>query len=278
MRNLTVRKYGMNVDYNREVILDGIGKSGLVFGKEFGIIQTYDTDNPDRTIRALCGLVGEKDLVLLDKKNRLRYLRIKHALKATLMVEFLNDPDTGSLNFLLYGSNQGYPEFCMMLEDCFEIFEEPRALKISDIAARNLCEKFFTQLYQVVFDPLNQQGWGTINAADFKSKRGRFIDPNAKQMLQVQENKAIIIRSFKSMLDKQRIEPLNEQYTIMFNILKNRSGIKLAIPELKVPAEYGDLEYELVVYDFARQTYNRIIGVEDVYQPPPRNPQLSLFG
>ena len=193
------------------------------------------------------------------------------------MVEFLNDPESGCLDLLIYGGNRGFQEFFQMVSDHFAISEEPSALRFSGIGTRHLCEKFFEQLYQIVFDPLNQSGWGTISAADFKSTRGQFIDSNVEQMRHVRENEDIIIQSFKSVLYNQRIEPLQNYYDIRFSLLKDRSGIKLTIPELTLPASYSDVEYECVVYDFARQIYYQLIGQENVYEPLSEKPQLTLF-
>ncbi len=66
---------------------------------------------------------------------------------------------------------------------------------------------------------LHQEGWGTINAADFKSKRGQFIDPDVENMQQIRENQDIIIQSFTSVLRNQRIEPLGNFYEVKFSLL-----------------------------------------------------------
>ena len=277
VHNLSIRKYRTTEQFDRTNILEGLNKSHLVFGMEFGVIQKYDEDNPKHSIRALCGLVGEKDFVLLEPSSQLKYVRINHVLQATIMVEFLNDPESGCLDLLIYGGNRGFQEFFQMVSDHFAISEEPSALRFSDIGTRHLCEKFFEQLYQIVFDPLNQSGWGTISAADFKSTKGKFIDSDVKQMRQIRENQDIIIQSFKSVLYNQRIEPLQNYYNIKFSLLKNRNGIKLTVPELTLPASYSDVEYESVVYDFARHIYYQLIGQENVYEPLSEKPQMTLF-
>lgn len=278
LRPLSVRKYRTTVSFERQHILEGLEKSHLVFGTDFGVIQTYDTENPKHTIRALCGLVGEKDLVLIDQTSRLKYLRLKHVLQTTMMIEFLTDLDSGYLEFLIYGGNQGYQEFQQMLEEHFGIIEKPTELKFSDMGVRRLCEKFFEQLYQVTSKPLHQEGWGTIDVADFKSERGQFIDPFVERMQQIRKNENIIIKSFKSVLRNQRIESLGDFYNVKFSLLKDRSGINLTIPELTLPTSYSDVDYERVVYDFARYIYNQIIGQEYVYEPIPQDSQLDLFG
>ncbi len=278
LRTLSVRKYQTRVSFERQYILESLEKSRLVFGTDFGVVQTYDTENPEHTIRALCGLVGEKNLVLLYPSNQLRYIGLKHVLQTTMMVEFLVDLDSGCLEFLIYGGNQGYQEFQQMLEEHFGIIEKPTELKFSDMGVRRLCEKFFEQLYQVTSKPLHQEGWGTIDVADFKSERGQFIDPFVERMQQIRENENIIIKSFKSVLRNQRIESLGDFYNVKFSLLKDRSGINLTIPELTLPASYSDVDYERVVYDFARYIYNQIIGQEYVYEPIPQDSQLDLFG
>ncbi len=120
LRTLSVRKYQTRVSFERQYILESLEKSRLVFGTDFGVVQTYDTENPEHTIRALCGLVGEKNLVLLYPSNQLRYIGLKHVLQTTMMVEFLVDLDSGCLEFLIYGGNQGYQEFQQMLEEHLE--------------------------------------------------------------------------------------------------------------------------------------------------------------
>ncbi len=210
LRTLSVRKFRTKVPFDRQLILESLSRGSLVLGMEFGVVQTFDADNPDHTVRALCGLVGEKSIVLLDQSSHLQYLKLKNVLRATMMVEFLNNSELDCLDLLIYGGQQGHKEFRQLLQQYFEIDEDPEPLRFSDIGVRHLCEKFFEYLYQIIFDPLNQRGWGTINAADFKSIRGRFIDSTVEQMQQVLENKDIVIQSFRSVLHNQRIKPLGD--------------------------------------------------------------------
>lgn len=281
-RSLTVRKFSTTNVFDRENILTGMSNSRLVFGNEFGIIRTFDEDNPERNIRAMCGLVGDKNLVLLNQQtNELNYFRIKHALLATLMIEFMADPDSGLFEFLVYGGKQGRIELWNVLRREFGVVEDPIPRMFSSMAVRRLCESFFNLLYQIIIDPLNQSGWGTINAADFKSSRGQYIDPEVDRMRQVHENKDIIILSFKSEIRNQSMEPLEDFYNIRFSLLRD-CGVNMQVPELKLPLTMSDLEYETVFYDFARQAYHRIIGDEDLYEPMPAETetgpeQLSLF-
>jgi hypothetical protein len=136
------------------------------------------------------------------------------------------------------------------------------------MAERRLCEKFFDHLYQIKIDPTHQAGWGTISAADFKSKRGQYIDPNVDRMQQVRNNKDIIIQSFKSELRNHKIDRLDDFYNIKFRLLAD-SGINIAIPALKMPLKTSNLQYETVLYDFARQSYYRIVGNEELYEAIP---------
>jgi hypothetical protein len=113
-RKLTVRKFSTTQIFQREEILQGLAKSSLVFGTEFGVIKTFptgmlphDADKPEPNIRALCGLVGESNLVLLNAQNELDYIRLQNVLRATLMIEFMADPDSNQLEFLIYGGTQG---------------------------------------------------------------------------------------------------------------------------------------------------------------------------
>jgi hypothetical protein len=197
------------------------------------------------------------------------------------MIEFLPDATLGNLDLLIYGGRQGYIELWRMLKDNFGVMREPTPRVFSDIGLRNLCEKVFERLYQIAIDPWYKDGWGTIKAADFKSSRGQFIDPNVDRMKQVLENKEILIQSFKSVLPKQMMFPsLEDAYDIKFQILKD-SGVSIEIPELKLPSSKTDISYESVLYDFARQTYGRIIGGNELYEDisdDAKSAQLSLFG
>lgn len=281
-RTITVRKFSTPVDFQRTNILNGVAKSRLVFGNEFGIIESYDEDKPERNIRAMCGLVGPRSLVLLNQQtSKPDYYRIKHVLLATLMIEFLPDPNAGKLDFLVYGGRQGYIELWEMLKDNFGVIGEPTSRVFTDIGLRNLCEKVFERLYQITIDPWYKAGWGTIKAADFKSSRGQFIDPNVDRMKQVLENKEILIQSFKSVLPKQMMTPpLEDAYDVKFQVLKDR-GVSIEIPELKLPANKTDIAYESVLYDFARQTYGRIVGGNKLYEDisdDSESAQMSLFG
>jgi hypothetical protein len=95
-RTITVRKYSTAVTYERTTILSGLALSSLIFGNEFGVIERYEVDSPDHNIRALCGLVGERNLVLLSQQtNRPDYFRIKNVLLATLVIEFSVDQASG---------------------------------------------------------------------------------------------------------------------------------------------------------------------------------------
>ncbi len=75
------------------------------------------------------------------------------------------------------------------------------------------------------------------------------------------------------------VPQLEDVYDIKFQILKD-SGVSLEIPELKLPANRTDIAYESLLYDFARQTYGRIIGNNEFYEEisdSQKSVQLSLF-
>lgn len=279
-RTLTVRKYITSAELGRQEILEGLAKSRLVFGNDFGVIQIRDENDPERNIRALCGLVGDRNLVLLDEHtNQLNYLCIRHVLLATLMIEFVSASQSSRLDFLVYGGKQGLVELWSMLKANLGVNDEPVPVAFTDIGVRNLCERFFDRLYQITFDPLYQSGWGTISAADFRSRRGQYINPEVDRMRQIRESENIIIRTFESEIRNQTIAPLEDYYDIRFRLLKD-SGVNMKISELKVPSTANDLDYETVLYGLAQQTYNRIIGYEDIYEAIPEKPiveQLKLF-
>lgn len=279
-RALTVRKYSTTISYDRESVKRGLRESRLVFGNNFGVIQTHDEDDPGRNIRALCGLVGKRNLVLLNEQtNELNFLRIKHVLLATLLIEFIPHSESGKLEFLTYGGRQGRIELWQMLRQHFGLTEDPVPRQFTDQAVRNLCHEFFSRLFQIIFDPFDQEGWGTISAADFKSGRGQSIDPEVDRMQQIRQNTNIIIRSFESELRNQSIDSLENFYDIRFSLLKD-SGINMQIPELKLPPRSDDIEYETALYDFAQQAFRRIVGDEELYEEIPeadKAKQLELF-
>jgi hypothetical protein len=281
-RTVTVRQYNTNVPFDRAQIITGITTSRLVFGTEFGVVESYNLNNSEHNIRILCGLVGERNLVLLNQQsNRPDYYRIKNVLLATLMVEFSEGPSSKKIELLVYGGKQGNVELWNMLRNNFGIDAKEVVPRVfSDTGLRSLCERFFQRLYQININPWYKEGWGTIKAADFKSSRGQFIDPNVDRMKQILENKDILIESFRSVLAGQMMVPdLEDAYTIKFHILKD-SGVSLDIPELTLPATKSDIAYETTLYDLAHQTYRRIIGDEELFEAPPEKPdaqQLSLF-
>ena len=45
-RTITVRKFSTPIAFQRTNILEGIAKSQLIFGNEFGIIESYDENKP----------------------------------------------------------------------------------------------------------------------------------------------------------------------------------------------------------------------------------------
>lgn len=57
------------------------------------------------------------------------------------------------------------------------------------------------------------------------------------------------------------------------------SGVSMTIPELELPSNITDIDYEIHFYNFARQCYNTIIGNEQMFAPIPSGftQQLSLL-
>jgi hypothetical protein len=272
-RDITVRKFNASTILQEQEILEALEKSRLVFGKEFGVIKTYGPDSSESNIRALCGLVGDRNLILLNEQNNeLNYLKIKHVLLATMMLELVSGSEAGELDLLVYGGKQGRIELWNMLRENFGVEGEPSTRRFSDAAVRTLCEEFFDRLFQIEFDPLNQSGWGTISAADFKSGRGQYIDPEVDRMQQVRHNTEIVIHTFKSELRNQSVEPLEDLYNIRFRLLKD-SGVNMHIPELRLPPGTDEFEREMVFYDLAQQSYRRIVGTEELYEPLPPSEQ-----
>lgn len=266
-RAITVRKFSTSIVLSLENVIDALKQSRLIFGNEFGVVKRYETEEAGDSVRALCGLVGERNLVLLNEQtNELDFLRIKHVLLATLMVEFT--VGASGLEFLMYGGRQGRVELWNMLRENFGLEEEPLSRTFSDRSIRALCERFFDRLFEITFDPLNQTGWGTISAADFKSERGQYIRPEVDRMKQVRNNTDIVIRTFESELRNQTMEPLENSYDIRFRLLKD-SGINFQIPELELPPNASDFEREMVVYDLAQQSYRQVVGTEELYEPLP---------
>lgn len=277
-RNISVRRYATTIPFDRETISKGVQNSRLVYGAEFGIIETYDLDSPDQNIRALCGLVGERNLVLLNEEtNDLDYIRIKHVILSVIMVEFLAN-ENGQLELLVYGGTQGRNQLWEMLKYNFDVNPEPQARYFRPEAVRSLCETYFECLTEINIDPFEEDGWGTIKLADFKSYRGNFILPSARRMREIKDNKNIAINSFESILFDQLMNPMLKPCNVKFRLLRD-SGISMTIPELELPINITDIAYEIHFYDFARQCYNTIIGSEQMFSPIPSgfSQQLSLL-
>jgi hypothetical protein len=278
-RTITVRKYTASTPLSRSEIIEGIAKSQLTYGDTFGVVQEFDLTAKDRNIRILCGLVGERNLVLISNStNKPEFYTIHNVLLATLMVEFIET--SGKLELLIYGGKQGQQELLNMLKHNFGVVSLTPQI-FTDIGVRNLCERMFDRLFYVLFDPYYKEGWGTIQSANFKSRRGQFIDTRAERMQQLKEDSEILIRAFKSILHGQMLNPpLEDAYNIKFEVLQDR-GVSLEMPELKLPNNKGDISYETVLYDFARQTYFRIIGTEQLVEESSDedfgNLQLTLF-
>jgi len=252
--------------------------NALLAGSEFGVIKIYPTDTSDRNIRSLWGLVGEKSLVIVNQENNgLEFLRIKHVLLATVMVEFFPDPD-GHIEILVYGGRQARNHLWDALARNFGVSPSPFQRYFDPSAVRKLCETYFDSLYEINIAPDNQDGWETISLADFKSYTGRFILPKAKRMQQVRENKDIRIMAFESILDAQILmPPMLRACDVRFKLLKD-SGVTISTPPLELPSFLSDLEVESTFYDFVRQTYSRIIGDKDLYATTKNYPlQFSLF-
>lgn len=274
-RVITVRKYTTKTAYDRQMIVDAIASSRLNLGTTFGIVQTYDISDIDRNPRAMCGLIGERNLVLL-KEDELEYFRVSNVLLATILIEF-SKSEVGNLEFLIYGGKQGKKELLEMLDSNFSIKDPPIPRMFHQNTTRGRCMHFYGELFEISFNPLGQLDWGTINSADFKSERGQFIDTGVERMQQIRSSDSIIIGSFRSMLRNQVMDSLLDPYDIKFHWLRD-SGISIDIPELIVAADAINIKYENIVYDLARQSYKRIIGDElNPYIPIAEDTQLSLF-
>jgi hypothetical protein len=220
-RNISVRRYSTTIPYDQEAISKGIQNSNLIYGKEFGIIQTYDLDSPDQNTRTLCGLVGERSLVLLNEEtNDLDYIRIRHVILAMIMVEFITN-DNGQLELLVYGGKKGRNELWEMLKINFGVNPEPVARYFRPEAIRALCEHYFERLTEINIDPFEEAGWGTIKLADYKSYRGNFILSSARRMKEVKDNKNIVINSFESVLLDQFMNPMLKPCNVKFRLLKD---------------------------------------------------------
>jgi hypothetical protein len=117
-RTITVRKFQSQILFDRTSTIFGVDKSLLAYGRDFGVVRSFDVNDYQRNIRILCGLVGERNLVLVNREtSALDFLRISNVLLATLMIEFFEDSETGCLGLLVYGGKQGYQEMWRMLED-----------------------------------------------------------------------------------------------------------------------------------------------------------------
>jgi len=274
-RFVTVRKYRTSVPFDRASIVSSLAKSRLVFGMDFGVVRRFIGEGENTYLRAICGVVGDRDLVLLNgDTHELDYVRISNVLLATLLIDFIDE--SGTVGLLVYGGHQGQFELRDMLRKNFGI-DSPQQDVFSAAGVRVLCERDFESLYEVVIDPLLQEGWGTISTADFRSERGRYIDSTVDRMQQVRANPKITIRSYKSVLRRQIMVPLEDPYDVKFAILRD-GGVSMDIPELSLPKSTRDLEYESIFYDFARQCYERIVGDTNPYEAPSEALiQLSLF-
>lgn len=279
-RTVTVRKYSTTILYNREDILEGLTRSRLVFGNDFGVLRTYDHNKPDRNIRALFGLIGTRTLPILNNQtNNMDYLRVKNVIVATVMLEFVSDPDDGFLGLLIYGGRAARTELWQLLKSDFAFHTDPLPRTFNSVAVRSLCNRFFNRLFEITIDPWLQDGWGTISAADFKAKRGRFIDNEVDRMRQIQDNPSIVIQSFASELRSLPFEGLQEVIDVKFSLLKD-GGVNLEIPQMEISPGARDLDYEDMIYDVASQIYSQIVGDEPLYEAINRDiaTQLSLFG
>jgi hypothetical protein len=265
-RDITVRRYGTTVAFNHPAITKAISDSELVFGKQFGVIKAYETSNPEHGLRALFGQVRERNIILINEEtNNLDYFRIKHVLVGTVMVEFLRGAD-GHIELLVYGGKPQHADLWDLLFRNFGVNPPPWQQYFEPDAVRSLCEKYFKQLIEINIAPFEQDGWETIGAADFKSYRGHFIDSSIQRMKQVKENREIKILAFRSLMEQQQITPMVGTCDVRFSLLKD-SGITLEIPNLPLPSMLTEFEVEIAFYDFARQTYGRIIGDRNLYLP-----------
>lgn|GEM_PF-1982805 len=276
-RTITVRKYTVMPLHSREEVVSAIQNSSLTFGDNFGVIQSHDLEDKSRNPRMLCGLVGERNLILINQStNKPDYLKVRNVLLATILVEFITSEE--KLELIVYGGKQGNKELVTLLKEKFGITEfTPQVF--SDESVRKLCENRFDRLFHIEIDPYDKDGWGTINYANFKSGRGQYIRSDVERMKQILENKEIFIRSFRSMLHNQTMPPLQDYYDIKFEVLKDR-GVSIDLPELILPRA-TDVSYETILYDFARKAYLIIIGDEELHEvvteTDDTTQQLTLF-
>jgi len=263
-RDITIRRYGTSIPFKPDDIKRGLDVNSLSFGDEFGVIKVYPSSEPNN-IRSLWGVVGERNLILLNEEtNELDYLRIRHVLLSTLMIEFFQNTD-GFLELLIYGGRQARNQLWKTLEYDFAVNPSPFQRNFEPDAVRTLCEQFFDSLTSINISPSDQDGWETISVADFKSYNRRFILRTAKRMQQIYDNKDIIITSFESVMDKQiMMPPMTKPSNVQFKLLKD-SGITLSFPPLEVSHTLNELEVESAFYDLARQVYGKIMGDRNLY-------------
>jgi hypothetical protein len=262
-RDITVRKFSTDTPFQYEQITQGLQSRQLRKGDAFGVIQVTKKQT-DEDLRALCGLTGVKNFIMIDESDHLKRVGVKNTVVATLMVEFLPNQESGRLDLLVYGGPQGQKELWEMLRNNFGVHTDPIPLYLSMEGIRLLCEEFFEQLFEIVADPTQQDGYGNIIEANLKGNKREYILPSADRMQQIHQNKNIRIRSFRSIILNQSIISLRNRYDIRFRVLKD-SGVKIEMPGLILKKRSDPNSYETVLYNFARYIYGQIVKDRNVY-------------
>lgn len=281
-RQVTVCRYRTYVGFDLQRTLAAVRKCELRPGDELGIIDWHTSTDlgPDKKdpknhleeddaggldvgaewIRALFGFISDKYFRWLDLESRDIYeYMIEGVLSETFLTEYYRN-STNELEFLTYGGSQHEERIKVKHRTCFEMQFGAQLVEFTYDFVRSVCERseFRTTLKEIVYAPLGEAGYGTVDESSMKAKYTNIIDPTAERVKEILGNPKIRISEFSAKVTIQHPLVYNA-INIRFHLTK-RGRITLHLPQIEFHRPLTDVERENKVYEIVRRAYGRITG------------------
>lgn len=270
-RKLSILRYEAKFSFNSEKISQHFKKNLLKNGRDFGCI---DIINNQHSIHLLFAKMGDRrhSSATFDPQSK-EYLsrvsfKIKNLIVSTTHVD--NFPDeNNNLNLLVFNGGGIKNELLFAQYRSLLSGSLPKQLEFNESELRKLCfDKFESNLFEIIFNPVKEPGFGNTQQAGYKSESKNILDPTAEKIKELKENKNIVITGFRSSIFANH-DDLSKEYEIKFSI--NSTGkIELDFPKLSWIDLESDEQIETKFYEFAGKIYDEIISKE-LYNLPAKH-------
>jgi hypothetical protein len=281
-RQVTVCRYRTYVGFDLQRILGAVRRCELKPGDELGIID-WHTSMESRTeeqdpkshfeeddaggldvgaewLRALFGFISDNYFRWLDLESRDIYeFMIEGVLASTFLTEYYRN-SRDELEFLTYGGSQYEERIKTKHRTCFRMAFGAQLMEFTYDFVRSVClrPEFRATLKEIVYAPLGEAGYGTVDESSMKTKYTNIIDPTAERVKEILENPKILISEFSAKVTIQHHLVYND-INIRFCLTK-RGRVTLYLPQIEFCRPLTDVERENKVYEIVRRAYGRITG------------------